>query len=814
MAKQKRMSAKPKGKQQPKRERPATNENAKLRRQLAQARREQVAAAEILKVISRSSNDLRPVLNAIAETAAHLCNADFAFVYKLHANTFHLAASSNANAAWVQYVRDHPISPGRGTVVGRTLLERHTVHVKDVLADLEYTDVQRQRLGNYRTILGVPLLHDQAPIGSIILLRSAVKPFSVAQINLVETFADQAVIAIENVRLFDEVQAKTRDLEESLQQQTATSEVLQVISSSPGELGPVFDTMLLNAMQLCQASHGAIWLREGEGFRSAVLRGAWPEAFAAQWRSGTPVRPVDDAPIMRAALTGKPVQIEDLRDSPAYRSGDTLPVAAVEAGIRTIISVPMFKDEECIGSFGLSRSEVRPFTEKQIELVGNFAKQGVIAIENARLLNELRQRTDDLSESLKFQTATSDVLKVISSSPDKLQPVLDVIVETSRGLCGADASTIFLLRERRFHVAAISGSLPPHLDYLRANPQTMDQRGSVLSRVAAEKRTLHYANVMDDPELRDGSTGLGGARAVLTVPLIRDEHVIGAILLRQSHLRPFTERQIQLIEVFADQAVIAISNVNLFDQVQERTRELSKSLEDLRAAQDRLVQTEKLASLGQLTAGIAHEIKNPLNFVNNFAALSAELTEELKDSLKPAVLDETIRGEVDEITGMLKDNLSKVVQHGKRADSIVKNMLQHSREGSGERRSADINALVGESLNLAYHGARAEKPGFAITLKHDLDPDAGAVSAGDYPGAAQSHLQRLLCCDQAQGRERRRSLRAVAQRGHQKPRRDGRNPDSRQWHRYPAKRQRKDVQSLLHYQADRRRNGAGPFDDP
>jgi signal transduction histidine kinase len=232
---------------------------------------------------------------------------------------------------------------------------------------------------------------------------------------------------------------------------------------------------------------------------------------------------------------------------------------------------------------------------------------------------------------------------------------------------------------------------------------------------------------MDDPELAAGSTGRGGARALLNVPLISEGEVIGIITLRNSVLRPFTPRQIQAVETFADQAVIAISNVNLFEQVQQRTRELTKSLDDLRTAQDRLIQTEKLASLGQLTAGIAHEIKNPLNFVNNFAALSAELTDELKDVLKPAVLDETIRAEVDEVTGLLKDNLSKVVQHGKRADSIVKNMLLHSREGTGEHRPADVNALVDESLNLAYHGARAEKPQFNVTLQRDFDPQAGMV---------------------------------------------------------------------------------------
>ena len=300
------------------------------------------------------------------------------------------------------------------------------------------------------------------------------------------------------------------------------------------------------------------------------------------------------------------------------------------------------------------------------------------------------------------------------------------------------------------------------------------------------------------------------------MPLMRDGAVEGVLLLGRPAPGPFSQRQIDLVQTFADQAVIAIENVRLFEQVQERTKELSLSLEELRTAQDRLVQTEKLASLGQLTAGIAHEIKNPLNFVNNFSALSAELIDELNDVLKPAALDDKTREEIDELTHMLKGNLEKVVQHGKRADSIVKNMLLHSREGSGEHRPADINAIVEESLNLAYHGARAEKSGFNITLKRDLDPDGRhdrPLSAGDHAGVPQSDFERLLCRHQAQG-GRRGGLRADAERDHEKPRQQGRNPDSRQRHRHPAGSEGENVQSLLHHQARRRGHRTWPVDEP
>src|SRR3981081_889332 len=351
----------------------------------------------------------------------------------------------------------------------------------------------------------------------------------------------------------------------------------------------------------------------------------------------------------------------------------------------------------------------------------------------ADLENKVEQRTAELSESLQFQTATSEVLNVISSSPDSLQPVLDGIVSTARELCGTDTSTVFLLSEGKFKIAAASGALPEYIDFLRSNPISPDQAGSSTARAAREQPTIHLPDISADPEFGQGPMAIGDRRALLSVPLIREDQAIGVITMRQSHMRPFTTRQIEVVETFADQAIIAISNVRLFEEVQERTRELSQSLEDLRTAQDRLVQTEKLASLGQLTAGIAHEIKNPLNFVNNFSALSAELIDELNEVLKPAALDGKTREEIDELTHMLKGNLEKVVQHGKRADSIVKNMLLHSREGSGEHRPADINAIVEESLNLAYHGARAEKSGFNIALRRDLDPDAGRIDL--YPQA-------------------------------------------------------------------------------
>jgi signal transduction histidine kinase len=345
---------------------------------------------------------------------------------------------------------------------------------------------------------------------------------------------------------------------------------------------------------------------------------------------------------------------------------------------------------------------------------------------NFRKKNAVLRR--ELTEALAHQAATADILNVISRSPNDLQPVMETIVETARRLCRSEYALMLQRADDGvYRIAAHCNASQQLMDWMQDNPVTAGD-GSGAGLVVAEKQTIHLHDVLSDPRFTDlRRQRQSKVRTMLGVPLLRDKKVIGVVFLARTVVKPFSDKQVKLVTSFADQAVIAIQNARLFDEVQARTKELVVSLDELRTAQDRLVQTEKLASLGQLTAGIAHEIKNPLNFVNNFSALSAELTDELNDLLKPAALGEKLRQEVDELTGLLKNNLEKVVQHGKRADSIVKNMLLHSREGSGEHRPTDINALLNESLNLAYHGARAEKSGFNITLQRDFDADVGAI---------------------------------------------------------------------------------------
>src|SRR5262245_18730583 len=382
-------------------------ENTRLLNDLRESLQQQTATADVLKVISRSTFDLQTVLNTLTESAARLCEAYDSVIFLRQGESLRLRAHYGPIP---MDVAEWPIGRGWGT--GRAFVDRVPVHVHDLQTSAhEFPEGSEMalRLG-HRTALHVPLLREDEAIGALAIRRTEIKPFTDKQIELVTTFADQAVIAIENVRLFDEVQARTRELSESLEQQTATSEVLKVISSSPGELELVFRAMLENATRICDASYGAMWLREGDAFRNAAFHGALPATFTEQWRSGMMARLDSNTPLARAAQSRKPLQVADLRNDQAYRDGKPLTVTAADvAGIRTLLAVPMLKDDELVGAIAIYRKEVRPFTDKQVELVQNFAAQAVIAIENARLLNELR-------ESLQQQTATSDVLKVISGS--------------------------------------------------------------------------------------------------------------------------------------------------------------------------------------------------------------------------------------------------------------------------------------------------------------------------------------------------------------------------------------------------------------
>ena len=701
-------------------------ENTRLLNELRESLQQQTATADVLRVISNSPTNIQPVLDAIVQTAGELCASEYAVFFRLQDGKYHVAASNNAAAEYVKYLTEHPISVDRGSLVGRTALERRSVHIADCLADPEYTLHEYARVGKHRSMLGVPLLRDGAPIGVICLLRTSVRPYTEKQIELVTTFADQAVIAIENVRLFEAEQHRTRELTESLEQQTATSEVLKVISSSPGELEPVFQAMLENAVRICEAKFGMLYRYDGTFFHAVALFGV-PPAYADYLRH-EPIRPSLKNGLGRVLQAKQPIHILDITAEQGYSEREPLRVATAElAGARTLVAVPMLKEDGFVGAIVIFRQEVRPFSDKQIELVTNFAAQAVIAVENTRLLNELRQRTDELGRSVHELRALGEVSQAVNSTLD-LENVLSTIVAKAVQLSGTDAGAIYVFddRQREFHLRATYGMDQELIDAL--TQQHIGLHDPNIELALAQGEPIQVADLREAaPSAVNDVILRAGFRALLVAPLLRGEDVVGMLVVRRKTSGAFPQNTVDLIKTFAAQSVLAIQNARLFNNVEARTGELAKSLEDLRTAQDRLVQTEKLASLGQLTAGIAHEIKNPLNFVNNFSTVSVELIDELREALGGIHLDGKQRAEISDIADTLQGNLDKVVQHGKRADAIVKNMLLHSRQGSGEHRPVDINALVEESLNLAYHGARAEKQGFNITLERSFDQAAGEV---------------------------------------------------------------------------------------
>jgi GAF domain-containing protein len=562
-------------------------ENARLFRELearnaevTESLEQQTATAEVLKVISRSTFDLQPVLETLIENATRLCEARRGVIMQRDGDVYRGVAFYNVAPDLVEYVRNHPVTPGRHTITARAALEGRTIHVADVQADPEYT--YARGADPIRTELGVPMVRGDDILGVIILYKLEVQPFTDKQIELVETFADQAVIAIENVRLFKELEARNHDLTVALDQQTATSEILRVISSSPTDVQPVFDAIAAASTALCAAENSGVFLFDGTLIHFAAHH-HWTAEDLDAIRQTFPRPPGPGTVTARAILTRAVAHTVDIAADPGYEIR-----GFVEQGFHAILSVPMLRDGDPIGAISVTRREAIPFTDAQIGLLKTFADQAVIAIENVRLFTELQEKNRALTEAhgqvteaLEQQTATSEILNVISRSPTDVQPVLDTVVEHASRLCSARDAQIFRREDAVLRLVAHHGPIPTGGVGEFTMPIT---RGTVNGRAVMEQRPIVVADLraesMEFPEGSAISRNLGH-RAVLSVPLMREGVAIGTLSVRRAEVVAFTDAQMALLQTFADQAVIAIENVRLFNETKEALEQQTATAEIL-----------------------------------------------------------------------------------------------------------------------------------------------------------------------------------------------------------------------------------------
>ncbi len=573
---------------------------------LSELLQQQTATAEVLKVISRSTFDLHGVLDTLLKSAASLCQADHSFIFLREGDGYQCVSGSGDIPEWINYLKEQIIVPGRGTVAARAVLEGRTVHIPDVLADPEYTFREAQKRGGYRSALGVPLLREGTPIGVMVLTRPTVRPFDANHIALVVTFADQAVIAIENTRLLNE-------LRESLQQQTATADVLKVISRSTFDLQTVLNALVEFAARLCEADMAVLARPKGKNYHFEATFG-----FSAEYKEFVASHP---ATIDRGTATGRTLVEGTITHIPnvltdteyTYTEGQKI------GGYHTLLAVPLLREGTPIGVLSLQRKTMRPFTEKQIELVTTFADQAVIAIENVRLFDEVQKRTAELQESLEYQSATSEVLNVISRSPTNAQPVFDAIVESAARLCEAAFSVVWQYDGDLLYYVASHNFTRTVLDRILTSYPKRPDRSLAAGRAILDGRTAHVPDMLADSSYAHDLALAGNWRASVAVPMLRHGKPIGAISVGKAEAEPFSERQMQLLITFADQAVIAIENVGLFDEIQNKSRQLAE------ASQHK----------SQFLANMSHELRTPLNAIIGVSEMLREDAEALKQDTEP-----------------------------------------------------------------------------------------------------------------------------------------------------------------------------------
>ena len=543
--------------------------------QVSESLEQQTATSEILRVISSSPTELQPVFDVIAKNAFQLCGGAFAILYRYDGVLMSVVADVQLSSEGSRVLRAlYPATPRRDHVVGLSIIERRIVHTHDVSNDAKFSANRNAFMLTtpYKSSLVVPMRREDTVIGAIAVARGHVQPYNEGEIELLKTFADQAVIAIENVRLFNETK-------EALEQQTATSEILTVISSSPTDVQPVFDTIIRSSVKLCGATYGLVFRFDGDVVRFVAHHNV-DEAALGAYHGMWPRRPESNQLVGSTILQENVLHVHDVAAEPRYTLAATYQRAL---GIRTFLGVPMLRNGKPIGVIGLYRDQVAPFADRQIELVKTFADQAVIAIENVRLFTELETRNRDLTEALDQQTATAEVLKVISRSTFDLQPVLDTLVENASRLCDAEWGIMYRLQGDVLRVAAFYLASPEFRAFWH-EAELRPERGSCAGRAALERRTVHIPDALVDPEYTlTEAQKRGGYRALLSVPMLREGTLLGVFLMMRNEARRFTDKQIELVTTFADQAVIAIENVRLLQELQARTQELARSVGEMKA---------------------------------------------------------------------------------------------------------------------------------------------------------------------------------------------------------------------------------------
>ena len=545
------------------------SELAAERARAAESLSRQAATAEILRIISSSPADLEPVAQAIVDSAFRLCGCSFAAVFRFDGELIHWVAARGTSIEQEDALRRvWPRPPDRATLTGRMVLARETVHVHDIELDPDYGVATapgvRQALA-IRSFLGVPLFRDGRLIGTINLHRSEVRPFSAQEVTLVQTFADQAVIAMGNVQLFDELATRNGALTEALEQQTATSELLKVIGRSNVDLQPVFDALAESAVRLCQAQRAFIFRFDGDVLRVVAAHNV--SAARRAFVEANPIRPGRHSAAARAALERRIVHIHDIQTDPEYTYGvgqsDPTPT-------RTVLGVPVSKAGELLGVIILFRFELLPFSAGHIALIETFADQAAIAIDNARLFNELGTRNLDLTDALDQQVATSEILRVMSASPTDVQPVFEAIAESAQRLCDGSFAGVFRFDGELMHRAASRHLTPAAAAWFEQAYPMAPSRAQISGRAVLTRVIVHVPDLLEDSEYPRDLARSGGWRSALSVPMLRDGEPIGAINVIRAEPQPFSDKQIALLQTFADQAVIAIENVRLFKELEAR----------------------------------------------------------------------------------------------------------------------------------------------------------------------------------------------------------------------------------------------------